>query len=530
MARRNEKRPTKKISQSSNTANMASFLIIGKLISFFLLAASFIIVVRILGPSVYGVYTIAIAVGGFFGAVGNFGISTILTKFISEYKEKKDPKSIESALANSFAFLYIIGAILTIAVFASSTMLSNAAFHNGSYAYIIQLASLTILASIISSAATSALVGLGKGTHAAISLISLAVVQSIISVGLALVGFGASAPLIGLILGYVVSFLVTVYYIYIPNKLKAVMPTKAGLSKLIHFSSPLAASNFLGTGITNLVPIVLGIVATTAVVGNLGVASRTSNFLDIIGGAISMSLIPMFAGSIAKGDSKKRTGRLYTYSVYFSFVLIIPILIMLFVLAKPFSYTVFSGAYTLAPNYIMIFSIGFLIGIIGSYTTQLLVSANKVKKILKYNAIIALIQLLLIPIMIPLLQGIGAALLLFLITPLLINVFFIREIKREFDVDFWVPKLLRVVLANLIIGIILVPLVLVFGNNYIPLIAASVVAVLIAYPPILALTKGIGAKETSLIKRMSLEIPLLGNPIRKLAQYSEMFASGQVGK
>ncbi len=512
--------------EGGKTANMASLLLIGKFVSFFLLAASFIAVVRILGPSVYGVYTIAVAVGGFFGAVGNFGISTVITKFISEYKEKRQKANIESALANSFVLLYIIGAVLTAAVLASSGTLASATFHDASYTYIIQLAALTILASMVSGAATAALIGLGKGAHAAVSLISLAAVQSTVSIWLAIAGFGAASPLIGLILGYLVSFFVTVYYIYAPNGLSVTLPTRKGLRNLVGFSSPLAASNFLGTGVSNLVPIVLGIVAATAVVGNFGVASRTSSFLDIVVGSISMSLIPMFSGSIARGDSKGKTGKLYKYSVYFSFVLVIPILVVLLVLAKPFSYTVFSGLYTLAPNYIMVFSIGFMLGIIGSYTTQLLVSSNKVRQILKYNAIIAAIQLTLIPILIPALHGMGAALLLFLITPLLIDIFFVRAIKKEFTIEFGAPKLVRVVIANAAIGLILVPLLLAFGSNYIPMMIAAVAAVIIAYPPLLALTRGIGKSEISLIKRMSLSVPVLGSPIRALASYSERFASG----
>ncbi len=95
----------------SSTASMSTYLLLGKLVAFIVAAISLVVVARILGPSGYGVYVVAIAVAGVAGAVGNFGIGTALTKFISEYKSKKNAKMINEVLSNGMAILVVVGTI-----------------------------------------------------------------------------------------------------------------------------------------------------------------------------------------------------------------------------------------------------------------------------------------------------------------------------------------------------------------------------------------------------------------------------------
>ncbi|EQD35791.1 polysaccharide biosynthesis protein, partial [mine drainage metagenome] len=154
-----------------------------------------------LGPSVYGVYTLAIAVAGFFGSVGNFGIGTALNKFIAEYRRKKDDENINLHIANGLFILLIAGIALSIITVAFSTYIAVFVFHNASDSFIVDIAAISILTTMLYGGTSSALVGYGNGRRVSTAIISVSIVQGTVGIGLALTGFGALSPLIGLILG-----------------------------------------------------------------------------------------------------------------------------------------------------------------------------------------------------------------------------------------------------------------------------------------------------------------------------------------
>jgi len=88
--------------------------------------------------------------------------------------------------------------------------------------------------------------------------------------------------------------------------------------------------------------------------------------------------------------------------------------------------------------------------LIGTYSYNLLVSANKVKSILKYTIITSLVEFALMPVLIPEFKGVGLTVLLFVVAPLVGNVMYINGLRSMFGISIRVKKILRVVLANVI--------------------------------------------------------------------------------
>ncbi|MGC8537755.1 MAG: oligosaccharide flippase family protein [Candidatus Micrarchaeia archaeon] len=507
----------------SKAAKVASFILFGKLVSFFLMAVAFIIIVRILGPSVYGVYTLAIAVAGFFGSVGNFGIGTSLNKFIAEYKHKKDYENVNLYIVNGLSILFIAGVALAAVTVLFSSYLAMLVFHNPADSFIVDIAAISILTTMLYGGTSSALVGYGNGKHVSVSILSMAIVQASVGISLALAGFGALAPLIGLILGSTTAFIVALLYMYLVEGAKLRKPAFSFMKKLLKFSMPITISNFFSTVVNNLALIVLGIFTTTVILGNFGVASRLGSLIDIITGSISLSLLTAFSSSFAGSQGSKEIGRIYSNSVYFSFILVAPLLISVVVLARPFSFTAFSSVYSFAPMYIRILGIGMVIGLFSAYAGAALIGASKVKTMMKYNILISVIQLALIPLLIPTLKGFGTVLLLFLITPILSDIFFVRLMVKYFDLKLRVKRLLLAVAANAIAAGILYMLLIFLGWNYELLIVVAFFVMLVAYPALLGLLGGIGKEEVNIIEKMSTGIPVIGRFIRVLAVYSSKF-------
>ena len=499
-------------------------MFIGSSVSLIITAIMFIAIVRLLGPQTYGIYVIAIAVTGIFGAVGNFGIGQSLTKFASQYLAKKERQKLNTLFSSSYLAAFLISGVFTLVVFITAAPLSELTIHSIAYKGVIQVASIIIVLNIMYGMGINALIGIGNGRDAAIVITLMTIIQATVSIMLALLGFGAYAPLIGLICAYGAGFLYSSFSVFVKARIKLIVPSKDDISKLMGFTYKLMIADFVGGEFNNLVIVALGIVATSAIVGNVGVASKTGNLIGVATGAIGFPLLSAFSATYSRKRLRHKMKDFYSMSIYISFVFVAPLLMTLIVLAKPFSYVAFSGLYNIAPTYIRIASIGFLFGIFGFYANAFLLAAGKVRELLKYTIITVLIGLLAMPFLLVWFQGIGAAILIFVIMPVLTDIFFTYYIKRDFGLDLHSRKLLRVLLANIAASLFLLPLIFIFGGNYIWIVISSVIVMCIVYPPLLALMRGASKNDILRIKTITEKMPLIGPIVGELGSYSIRFA------
>ncbi len=507
----------------ARTAHVATFLMLGQLVSTILAGIAFIIIARILGPGTYGIYTLAIAVSALFGAVGDFGIGTAFNKFISEYRAHDRINSIEKLLADGFATVVIVGLLFALLTLLFSGLLASTVMHNASYAYIVDVVSLIVFLSLLYTPAYSALVGFGKGAYVAVIMASQTLVQAVIGITLALYGFGAVAPIIGIISGFVVGISIAIYYLYVKLGMKLRAPSFARIRKLMGFSLPLAASNVLGAISNNFSLLFLGIFVLPAIIGYIGVATRTISILGILTGSISLSILPMFSSTLTTG-MKRHIGRIYNYSMYVAFLLITPVILFIAVLAKPFVVTVFSATYGGSALFVAIIGIGTLIGLVGSYTSMLLISASKVRKVLKYNAIMVFVELALMPLFVIELKGLGFVLLFYALAPILLFALYVRAASSVLNIKLQWRRILKVVTASLISAAFMIPLVLLFGSNYIPLLVAALAEQLVLYPAIIAFTGAARRRDLANLSSLMSSIPLFGYVISIIARYALIFS------
>lgn len=523
MQKRSNHTHSNNIRIGSKAVHTASLVFVGKFISLLMLAASFIIVVRILGPQVYGVYTLAIAVSGFFDAVGNFGISTALNKFVTEFRAFKDYTSIAQYISNGLSIVIISGIILAALTFVTSGIFAQYSLHNINDAYVIQIASLSIIVMMLFGAANGALIGFQSGKYITLSLILVSLVQSSLSIILALAGYGALSPLFGLILAYLIGFIAELYLIYVKHQTKLLLPRFDGIKKLFKFAFPIAGSNFMRVVVNNFALILLGAVADAIIIGNFGVASKTGYLISIVTDSISISLISAFSSSMIKGNNNKTAGRMLTYAVYLTYMVGGPILVSIILFSTPLSYTAFSSTYALSPIYISIFAAGFLLGIVGMYASQLLISANRMHELIKYNIGVTVIELIFALLLIPTFNGIGAAITVFMIAPLTTSILFSIPLIKSFNASFGRNRLIRVFAANFILGVIF------FLINYVPgyfiqkLIVAPFIIMLV-YPPILGLLNGITKEDAITIRKITSQFPIISHFFKFAISYAMKFA------
>ena len=195
------------LSRGGKTARIATSVLAAKSFTFLATGIAFIIVARILGPGTYGVYTLAIAIAGFFGSFGDFGFSLSAVKFIAEYIEKKNTEMVKSTITNAYAAAALIGIIFTVIAFVASGPAALLIFHNAAYTPILEVASFTIIVGVLWNVSYSMLVGLGKGKYITFAVVLQSLAQALLSIGFAFAGFGAAAPILGVVIGFFIGFL-----------------------------------------------------------------------------------------------------------------------------------------------------------------------------------------------------------------------------------------------------------------------------------------------------------------------------------
>ncbi|MFI5412609.1 MAG: oligosaccharide flippase family protein [Candidatus Micrarchaeales archaeon] len=513
----------------SRTAKVATSIFTSKMIIFLVIGLSFVFVARILGPTTYGVYTLAIATAGFFGAVGDLGIGTMMVKRISEYIAKKQTDKIKQLLVNGFAIVIIESAIFTIIAFLLSNYVAVNVLHNPGDTLALQLVSIDIILGTVWSVAYSSLIAFGKGRQIALIVAIQSLIQAGLSIILAIIltplGFGAIAPIIGLLASFAVSLLYAVHCLrkdagMKSEKIKIDVKQWRGI---LEFSIPIGASATFPGLISNYSLIFLGSVSTALIVGNFGAAYRAINVFDVILGSIGFALLPMFSSVLSSKRITKEVSKYFNYSVYFSCLIAAPIILYIVMLSTQLSYTVFSGNYVMTPLYLSIMAIGVALITFWNYASNLLIGAGKVRKVFWYSFIGALVQFVLLFVLVKPLNGLGLTLTMFIIMPLTICLLYVREITKFFKMRIEFRSFFKVFICSIFSALFIIPLTAFFGSNTIPLLIAAVIEQMLIYPIVLGLSGTIDKERLEIIDKVVKELPLVGVLMKKLTAYTGFF-------
>ena len=499
-----------------------SSLLIGKAGGVILSAITFIIVARLLGPSGYGIYTLAVGIYSFIGAVGHLGIGTYFNKHISEFIYKEKYERLNEVLSAGYSILFPVAILLMLVGIVSSGLIASYFRSQSLHVLTVIIASFVLFFSMTYGALYPALVSFGRGKWAAYSIIIIQLANLVGSVFFILIGLSYDGALLGLMLSYLVGLVLTAHYIKRAMEpfggLRLVRVSFSKIKNVLSFSLPMAANNFVNNGILNFGIMMLGIYASSVILGNYGAAMKGLNLIQTFYATTGVVLLPTFAAIVAR---RKRIERSYNKVISYSLLINLPVIIYIGIFAKPMFYILVTNKYSLAPLYLLFISIGVAIGLPALYTAGFIVSKGCVTKVLKYNTISAIAQLIALLFLIPYLKAIGVILSLFIIGGLVNDFLFIRGVERLFNIRPAIMHMAKIIFANLILALILLPSFL-LHNVWLILIVGLLIS-LFAYPIIIALMHLIGDEFIRDLRNFSKGLPLIEGLINIIINYVKYF-------
>ena len=501
-------------------------VVLGRFAGLIILAVTFILVARLLAPSNYGVYTVAIGYAALIAAVAQFGVASYFDKNVAALSYKKDKKGLGRVISNGYAVVVPISLALMLLGIALSGLIASTYLKNsGVESFTLILVSIDIFFSTLWNTSFSALIGFGRGRQASVSLILLLLLQLILGVGLIYAGFGVNGAISGLLIGDMLGFLLTTYYTmraYASFGGGALaLPSIEGIKETLSFSVPLAINNLMGSGVANFATLFLSTFVSAYVLGNYGTAIKGLGMMNFVYGNLAMVLIQAFSTIIYTAKKKAAVNNAYNTAIVYSLLINLPIVVFVGIFSGPLVGLFLTSSYSTAAGYISLIALGTTIAIINSFTLSFFTAAGKVGEVFKISAAAALVQLASLVILVPYLGAIGAILSLYIIGSIVPLLLYIHRLGKVFSVRLQYPKIYRIFAGNTLLALLLSPILLMHFN--LAEIVLGIVAVILIYPPILVLFGCIDDKILKELISLARALPVLDRVLILIRSYVLVF-------
>jgi O-antigen/teichoic acid export membrane protein len=515
---------TREIGVSS--AKVASFAAITQIVATIIGGIMLILVARMLGPSDYGIYTLAYGVAAFFGSFGVFGVAHYMNKYIPHMQTRNKKGELAEMIGESLLLLLLMCLAFVVLGTMFSGIIADYVFHSPAYVGLIIVSLFSIVFSMLMGLEYNILIGFKDGAGCALTFGSGNVAIAIISITLVYLGFGPMGAIIGTILGAAVGVVVGIAMIRkhsdIVIDVSRIRNNFVRIEHMLVFSLVLSASSMASAMLNNFAILLLGAYSLSTIVGSFGVAYKIGLIIVTVISFVSSVLIQMFSSALDGKNSKARISKLYNYSLYFGILISAPIAVYLATLPQAFVNSIFP-AYRSARFFIPALSISILIGIIAAYASSLVTSVGDVKRVLKYALATSAVQLMLMIILVPVLNAYGVILGYYLAGSLVGDYLYIRHMDKKMHIKTSFKMVNRILLASVGLALVLLPLNIVPVSDTLKLLI-GIVIVVILYPAFLGKTKAIGKKELSILDSVAKNTPVISRPLRLIISYAHFFA------
>jgi O-antigen/teichoic acid export membrane protein len=358
------------IAIAEETARGAFFLFGGSVVATLLSAICGIIVARLLGPELYGAYSLVFTVVGFLSVFTGLGVNAALTKYISSLQGARERGVLVDVIKVGVLFITLESLIVSLLGYVFVRELTTWLVNRPELATpTLVLLPVVFFQSII-VASTGILLGFTDTKRIAIVSIAQQALRSILAPLLIVAGMGLTGALLGNTLAYAISATIAGVYAYkYYSSLVKQVKHGAGrlqvsiLREMVVYGAPLYASSVISSLVDVYRNALLSRIASDYVVGSFNVAFRFVVLITIVMGPISTALFPAFSKlSGNSGDLQ----RMFTLAVKYSSLLVVPITIFSVVMSRELVVVLFGRGYLeLTPHFFALIALNYLYVVIG---------------------------------------------------------------------------------------------------------------------------------------------------------------------
>jgi O-antigen/teichoic acid export membrane protein len=339
------------------------FLFIGNTSSTVILAVGIIIVARLLGPSSYGLYTLAIVIPTLLISISDAGMNFALVRLPARLRSVGDHAGASRLVRLGFLLKLAISTVAFLVCYAGSTAIATTVLNRPELAPFLQLASLMIIFQAIFDATNNSFIGQDLMHYSASVQIMQAALKGTLGPALVLIGFGIRGALSGYVLALAAAGVTGATVLFTRHARSSRHPSDSvsmDLRGLLSYSLPLYLASILGVFLTQYQSIVLAHFASNVEIGNFGATWNFTNFMMILTYPVTTAMFPMFSKMDPKSQ-RSDLARGFVLAVKYTSLLMIPASVAVMVFSRNLIYLTYGSGYTFAPQYLVLLSALYLL-------------------------------------------------------------------------------------------------------------------------------------------------------------------------
>ena len=362
---------------------------------------------RLLTPPEYGSIGVAMMAPNLITIFRDWGINSATIKYTAQYKSENKTAHVKSTLAAALLFELALGFSLSFISFLLSGFLATSIFHRPTIEPLIKIASFTILAGALLTAAQSAFTGYEKMELNSITMILQSTLKTVLAPLLIVLGLGTFGAILGSTIAFLTAGLISILILYLAlyKDLHGLNDNKPEIIETIRtmfkYGLPLSISAILGGFLTQFYNFLIAVYCTDEMIGNYQVATNFAVLITFFSTPISTVLFPAFS-KLTQQKETETLRNVFQFSVKYAALLVVPAASAVIALSQPAISTLFGEKYTYAPLFLALIAITYLFSAFGGLSLgNLIISQGKTEISLKLTLITLAIgfpmSLLLIP-------------------------------------------------------------------------------------------------------------------------------------
>jgi len=353
----------------------------GLAVSTIISAVGVILVARLLSPSEYGIYAIALTAPNLIMIFRDWGVNAAMIKYVAQYNSENKSANVKSILIAGLIFELVLGLSLSLISFLLSGFLATNIFQRPDIKPLIEIASFTILAGALLTAAQSAFTGVEKMELNSITMIGQSTLKIVLVPILVIVGLGTFGAILGNTIAYLIVGLVSILMLYLAlyknlhklndDRLEIVKNIKV----MFKYGLPLSISAIISGFLSQFYNFLIAIYATDLIIGNYAVATNFAVLITFFATPITVMLFPAFS-KLDPQKEKETLRNVFQFSVKYAALLVVPAAAAIITLAQPAVSTLFGEKYGDAPLFLALLAISYLFSALGNLSLGNLINSQ----------------------------------------------------------------------------------------------------------------------------------------------------------
>lgn len=389
-------------------ASGASISLVGKFLGHGLHILGQVILARLLGPLVFGLYSIGMTMLRMVGILSPLGLDKGVIAFGSRYWQQDDAK-FKGVLLQSLGIGFLSGMIIGSALFLLAPWLSEAVFKKPDLVVVFRWIGIAFpLMNCLRIAAAAMRITQRMKYSVLIEDNLQPALELIIIVALGIVGWRLLAGLASIFFSYLFTALVSLYIVI--RIFPAIFSPKTifNIKEILIFSLPASSAGLFTVFIIWIDRLVISIFLSSSDVGIYQAASQTSIFFSLVISGFSSIFIPMIADLYHRNDIEQLK-ELYRVSTKWGIYLAVPVMLVVLLFSQECITILFGKAYIAGGIVLVILSSAQFIHVAAGAVGPLMVMTGHQNRWFTLSGLMLLISIILNVILVPRWGLVGAS-------------------------------------------------------------------------------------------------------------------------